>query len=309
MDNITHTLTGLMLARCGLGKTTPRGAGMLMIAANIPDIDAVTWFDRLRYLEFHRSYTHSLAFAPLMALLPLALVRARFTWKTYLAALAGVLSHVLIDWTNPYGIQMLLPFSARRVRLDITNLFDVWIWLFLFLGLLAPALVQLVNSEMKSRTAAGPYRAWAWFALLAFLSVDAIRFAAHQRALGMLESRLYQGAPPGETIAIPASSANPFAWRGIVRGAGFVTILPVNVRREFDPGAGRTFYDPPADARTAAAIASARQSPAFQVMLKFSQAQFWKVTPESDGTLVELVDLRFGSPDGAGFAAVSKLVR
>src|ERR1700688_2533451 len=120
MDNVTHTLVGLMLARVGLEKTTPRGAGMMMLAANAPDIDAVVWFSgTLRYLEFHRSYAHSLAFMPLMALLPMLLVRARFSWQSYLASMAGVLSHLLLDWTNSYGILLGLPFSAHHFRLDI----------------------------------------------------------------------------------------------------------------------------------------------------------------------------------------------
>ncbi len=308
MDNITHTLAGLMMARCGLEKTTVRGAGMMMLAANVPDLDAVTWFDRVHYLEFHRSYTHSFAFAPLMALIPMLLVRAKFSWKAYLAALAGVLSHLLIDFTNSYGIQLLLPFSPKRVRLDITNLFDLWIWGFLLLGLAAPALVRLVSSEIGSKPSLGPRRAWAWFALIGFLSVDAVRFVAHQRALGMLDSRLYQGSPPRESIAVPASSANPFAWRGIVRGAGFVTIAPLNVTGDFDPSAGRTYYDPPTDVRTNTAVMEAMQAPEFKVMMKFSQAQFWKVMRVEGGTLVELLDLRFGSPDAGGFAEVSKIV-
>ena len=42
MDNVTHTLTGLMLARAGLGKSTQRGGAlMLMLAANVPDIDVL----------------------------------------------------------------------------------------------------------------------------------------------------------------------------------------------------------------------------------------------------------------------------
>ena len=44
MENLTHTLVGLMLARVGLEKSTPRGTAMMMLAANAPDIDAVFWF-------------------------------------------------------------------------------------------------------------------------------------------------------------------------------------------------------------------------------------------------------------------------
>ena len=43
MDNLTHTLTGLMMARAGLAKPGQRGGAlMIMLAANAPDMD-VLW--------------------------------------------------------------------------------------------------------------------------------------------------------------------------------------------------------------------------------------------------------------------------
>jgi inner membrane protein len=41
MDNLTHTLTGLMLSRAGLNRWHPRASLVLMLSANIPDIDFV----------------------------------------------------------------------------------------------------------------------------------------------------------------------------------------------------------------------------------------------------------------------------
>src|SRR5271166_6507385 len=99
MDNLTHTMAGLMLARAGLGRTTPRGAGMMMLAANMPDVDVVAWFGgSLTYIEYHRGYAHALASAPVLALLPVLLVRARLGWGVYAASLIGVLSHLALDW-------------------------------------------------------------------------------------------------------------------------------------------------------------------------------------------------------------------
>ena len=132
MENLTHTLVGLFMARCGLEKTTARGAGMMMLAANMPDIDAVTWFGgTTTYLEFHRGITHTLLFMPVIAVLPMLLVRAKFRWQTWLASMLGVLSHLLLDWTNSFGIPLLMPFSSRRWRLDLVNIVDVWIWVIL----------------------------------------------------------------------------------------------------------------------------------------------------------------------------------
>src|SRR5258708_21226176 len=102
MDNPAHALIGLMMSRCGLGKTLPKGGAILMmLAANAPDADLVATFSSVRYLEFHRGFTHSLSFSPLVALLPLLLVcgigRIRPTWQALLPTCPRVLSHFLFD--------------------------------------------------------------------------------------------------------------------------------------------------------------------------------------------------------------------
>ncbi len=302
MENLTHTLVGLMMARCGLEKTTVRGAGMMMLAANAPDVDAVFWFNRLHYLDYHRSYVHSLAFAPLVALLPMALVRAQFTWKSYAAAIAGVLSHILLDWTNPYGIQMLLPFSHRRVMLDITNIADIWIWCILLAGLLGPFLMSRLRGGAESFSSARA--AWAWVALTTLISYEGARFAMHAKAVEMIESRMYDGVAPTQAIAVPTDFIHPTRWKGIARGPGFSTIVPLNVQSAYDPSFEVTYME----AAAADAIAAARKLPEFQTMMRFSQSPFWKTTRVAGGTLVELLDLRFGTPDDPGFAFISSVI-
>jgi len=302
MENLTHTLVGLMMARCGLEKTTVRGAGMMMLAANAPDVDAVFWFNRLHYLDYHRSYAHSFACAPLVALLPIALVRAKFTWKSYAAAIAGVLSHLLLDFTNPYGIQLLLPFSHRRVMLDITNIADVWIWAILFAGLLGPLLFRALRREADSL--GSPRAAWAWMALATLLTYEGARLAMHAKAVEMIESHMYDGAAPLEAIAVPADFVHPTRWKGIARGPGFATIVPIHVQGAYDPSLEVTYMD----SSSTEVIAVARGLPEFQTMMRFSQAPFWKTTPVSGGTLVELLDLRYGTPDSPGFAFVSSVI-
>jgi inner membrane protein len=313
MDNLTHTLVGLMMARCGLGKTTARGTGMMMLAANAPDIDAVTWFSQIDYLDYHRSYTHAFAFAPVMALLPMALARVRFSWKSYMAAIVGVLSHHLLDWTNPFGIQLYLPFSRERFMLDITNIIDPWIWLILLLGVAAPALAGLVGKEIRGGSDSGLSRTsglrfgWAVFTLIALTGYEGLRFASHERAVAIMASHLYEGSPPSKVLAVPIG-VNPFVWRGVVQGSAhgnkFVRVLPVRVTGVFDPNAGRTFYESP----PGPAVEAARRTHEFQVFERFTRAPFWRTTPTSGGTEVMLLDLRFGDPGSPGFAMVRAVV-
>jgi membrane-bound metal-dependent hydrolase YbcI (DUF457 family) len=56
-----------------------------------------------------------------------AFTRTRFsltTLFTYLGCVVAVLSHLLLDWTNVYGVRLMLPFSAKWYRLDSTDIID-----------------------------------------------------------------------------------------------------------------------------------------------------------------------------------------
>src|SRR5207247_2014586 len=161
LDNLTHTLTGLAFSRAGFNRLTPQATAILLLAANVPDFDVIASLaGSLAYLKYHRHLTHSLLMAPIMALLPLLIVRLAsrkpIAWKMgYLASLAGVVSHLLLDLTNVYGVRLLLPFSDRWLRLDITPVDDPWIWAALFMAVIAPALARLVASEIGRSTRAG----------------------------------------------------------------------------------------------------------------------------------------------------------
>src|SRR5665213_425262 len=304
MDNLTHSLFGLMLARTGLENTTPRGTAMMVIAANMPDVDAIVWFTgTMRYIEYHRTYTHSLVFLPLVALLPMLLVRAKFSWQSYLASMIGVLSHLLLDWTNTYGIPLAMPFSNHRFRLDINNIVDVWILAILLLAIAATPLTRLVSAEIGERKSNAPRRTWAWVALAGVLAFEGLRIVTHSRAVEVMSARLYQGAPPNRVIAIP-NSFNPFTWKGVIEGVNFAFIVPVNLRADYDPAAGRLYRTP---APVPGMEAALRTHP-FEVFSRWSQVPFWRVTPVGDDLRVELIDLRFGTPDNPGFAGVSALV-
>ena len=308
MDNITHTLVGLMLSRAGPNHAEKGAPLMLMLAANAPDMDTFNFFnDNLEYLQVHRGYTHALAFAPLVALVPLLLVKAfsrtRFTLAT-LAAYAGcvlaVLSHLLLDWTNVYGVRLMLPFSAKWYRLDITDIIDPVILGVLILALAAPALSGLISSEMSGRKTVGPRRGWAWFALVAVLLYDGGRAVAHDRAISLIDAHNYRGAP-AERISVFPVRFTVMRWRGVVEGDGFIYEVPVDLSGDFDAAGGHTEYP----AISSPAIDGARTTRTFQVFESFNQLPFWTLLPVDDTVRVELLDLRFGSVQRPGFEAVA----
>ena len=117
-----------MLSQAGLNRFYPRATLVLFVSANIPDIDIVAIArGPLYYFEQHRGITHCIAALPVMALLS-ALVACAFgrTMRGWLAAWGlaciGVASHLLLDWTNAYGIRLFLPFSSQYVHLDLIKM-------------------------------------------------------------------------------------------------------------------------------------------------------------------------------------------
>jgi len=316
MDPLTHSATGLFLGRAGLNRFSVQATWILLLAANAPDIDIVTLAGgQLNYLNYHRHLTHSLAAWPLMALLPLLAVRPftrqPFRWlPAYAISLVAVASHLLLDYTNAYGIRFLLPFSARWFRLDLTSVVDLWIWAVLLLSLAAPVLGRLVNAEIGARTKTAG-RGFATFALIFLVFYNAGRGVLHARAVATLDSRLYSGAAPLRVAALPGP-VNPLAWRGLVETSASYMILDVNLTREFDPladaAAGAVFYK----AEPTAAVAAANRSPVFRDFFNFSEFPLERSLPWVDpdagarpATRVEVMDLRFGTPAQPAFVATA----
>ena len=144
MDNLAHTLAGAALGMAGLKRKTGLGLATLMIAANLPDIDAVGLLVG-ENLAWRRGWTHGpialvilpLALAALMTAFdrwqerrgsrPTDRLPVRFGWVLALAYI-GILSHPLLDFLNTYGIRCLMPFSEEWFYGDVLFIIDVWMW-------------------------------------------------------------------------------------------------------------------------------------------------------------------------------------
>ncbi len=299
MDNLTHTAVGLMLSRAGLNRLTPQASAILMVAANAPDIDVVSAVGGpVSYIHYHRHLTHSLVMMPVMAILSVLVVRAisrkPVRWGgAFAAALAGLASHLLLDYTNGYGIRLLLPFSSTYYRLEWTGVIDLWIWAALLLGIAAPFLSRLVGSEItsSSRRAAYPGRGWPIFVLLSILCYDCARGVLHARTLGILQSRLYENSEPLRVAAVPGP-VNPFRWRGVVETSGAFVLPEVNLGGDFDPDRARILHKPAVEP----SMVVARNTEAFRVFLAFAEFPLWSVLPDEryeNGKLVSASDMRF----------------
>ncbi|MFZ1565548.1 metal-dependent hydrolase [Sphingorhabdus sp.] len=152
MDNLTHSLVGALLGQMGLKHKTGLAMPTLIIAANIPDIDAVAvLLGGHQHLAIRRGITHG----PIaMMLLPLLLWGAVLWFDRWqdrrgtrpanrlpvdrkwllILAYIGCLSHPLFDWFNNYGVRLLEPFSSQWFYGDTLFIIDVWIWAALIAG-------------------------------------------------------------------------------------------------------------------------------------------------------------------------------
>ena len=139
MDNVTHTLTGLV-ARDIAPKRLFENRHFLwmsLLAANAPDIDiALMPFGLELYLKYHRGITHSLFLVPIWGLIAAILVyyiskkRVPFldSWL-WLSIMVSI--HDGVDWITSYGTGLLTPFSQKAYSANLFPIFDPWFFLLL----------------------------------------------------------------------------------------------------------------------------------------------------------------------------------
>jgi len=116
MDNVCHSLAGAAIAQTGFARRLPRATLLAVIAANIPDVDALTYLgsDNAFAVSFRRGWTHGIPALVVWSVL-LAVVFARWTKRKPLdylpLAAIAVVSHPSLDWLNTYGVRFFMPFS------------------------------------------------------------------------------------------------------------------------------------------------------------------------------------------------------
>ena len=252
MEPITHFLTGACIGRAGLNRKTALATLTLTLAAEAPDLDVLS---RLRGPAFafahHRGFTHSFLGVPIDAAAVVGFVYLiwrlrgrkvkdpklppRWGLLFFYACLAG-LSHILLDFTNNYGVRPFWPFSEKWYSWDIVFIFEPVMFTCLLLGLITPFFFSLIDKEIGARQHGPRGRIAATLALTAVVCLWAIRDYEHRRAVNALEARMYNGAEPARASAYPAL-ANPFRWYGVVETSDFFVLAPVDSRGpEVDPG-------------------------------------------------------------------------
>jgi len=132
MDLLTQGLVGSALAQSfSESKAQHRAALCGAIAGLAPDLDTLisSSTDPLLNLDYHRHFSHSLAFIPvgasIVALLIWFVARRRFSFReTWLACFLGYGTHGLLDACTSYGTHLLWPFALDRISWNLVSIID-----------------------------------------------------------------------------------------------------------------------------------------------------------------------------------------
>ncbi|MFP4277153.1 MAG: metal-dependent hydrolase [Wenzhouxiangella sp.] len=232
MDPVTHGIAGALSAASAARRQQLRSAALAgAVGGMTADLDALirSSTDTLLYIEYHRQFTHSFAFAPLgslLAALVLWPLLGRDAWfaRIYLWCLLGYLVHPVLDATTSYGTQLWWPFSDQRVA---------WNWISVIDPLFSlPALVLLgVALWRRSRIVGLIGLAW----MLFYMGFGAIQNQRAERVLAGWAD--HHGIGVERLVAKPAF-ANLILWRGLVDDGEDLHLVAIRVM----PGTEPIFY-------------------------------------------------------------------
>ncbi len=314
MDPLTHIVVNTAASRAGLNKISRLAAPMLIVTSVAADLDGLTALAGARaFLQGHRTITDSLCGAAGIAILTaLCFTIAtrkhpsspiRFS-RALVICLIGAALHVLFDLTNSYGVKLFWPFSEKWYALDSISEFDVILLVILAAGILLPMLFRLVGEEIGARRKTrGVFSAV--FALVLVFAYVGARYVLHERAVTLINSRLYEGAAPLSVGAFP-DSPSPFRWAGVIitDAKSLRAEVPVIIGT-YDPFAAKPFYRP----EESPALDAARASSTATLFLRFARFPRAVIEHNDRGYHVEITDMRFeiGSPPGHSMAAVIDL--
>jgi inner membrane protein len=321
LEPITHFLTGACIGRAGLNRKTALATLTLTLAAEAPDLDMVSQFwGRAIGFEHHRGFTHSFVGTLMDAAVVVGFVYLlwrlggrktrdpklppRWGLLFFYAWLAG-LSHILLDFTNNYGVRPFWPFSEKWYSWDIVFIVEPVMLGLLFLGLIVPALLSLIDNEVGSRRRGPGGRVPAGLALLGVILMWGVRDYEHRRAVNALEARTYNAVDPLRVSAYPVMG-NPFHWYGVVETPAFFALAPVDsLVPEVDPEGRLDIRYKPEETPITLAAKKSYAGRAFLDWAKYPMTETEVLGPPEEGYIVHFQDLRylqlpsaFGGKDG-----------
>jgi len=296
-----------------------------MFGGLLADLDWLTYlFGPSAYLTWHRTATHSLSGAIVIALvavsLPFAALSAsgiarrggrvipvargslpkvnedqprgiRQDAKAVMlsAAFVSALLHLLLDLCQSDGMALLWPFSSRRFALDVLPSLEPWLLTILIAAILLPELFLLVNEEIGSHTKRPRGRNGAIVGLMFAVLYIGLRVLLHSNAVASLEAHTMAGEMPHRAAAFP-DTTSPFLWHGVVETQSALNLVMMrSMGGEVSYASGVTTLHKP---EPSPMLAAAQNSTAAVSLVKFARFPKAVVQTESEGYSVEIQDLK-----------------
>lgn len=214
MDPVSQVAAGALFAGA-LPKKVRNNALRLPlfsggVAGAVPDLDIFirSATDPLLSLEYHRHFTHSLAFIPIGALICAVVLWIIFPKRikpmfqhVYIWCFAGMASHGLLDACTSYGTQLLQPFSNLRISWDLLSIIDPLITLPI-VGLLGLAFLS------KKHLFVSVALVWA----VSYLGVAGLQ---HHRALDHVQAIAEARGHTPERIEAKPTFGNLLVYKGL----------------------------------------------------------------------------------------------
>jgi inner membrane protein len=280
MEPVTHFLTGACIGRAGLNRKTAYATLAAVLAAEAADID-VLWglAGPVEELKHHRGITHTFIAVPVVAAAVVGMVWIFDRWRErrrshkanalnqnanappavhwgwlYLTAVISALSHLLLDWTNNYGLRPFYPFNPRWYAGNLVFIAEPVLWTLLIVALVMPWLLGLADTEMGVKKKQFRGRGWAIFALTGMVLLWGWRWAEQGRARTMAENTQIATAAV-KRMALEPYPVNVFRWHAILETEEYYQTAEINTLSgeiESDPRRD-VIYKPTATAATEAA--------------------------------------------------------
>lgn len=308
MDNLTHTMIGAALAATGLRRRSRYAAAVLMIGANIPDVDVLA-IPLGHSVDWRRGVTHGV---PALVLWPFLLTGLVLLWHRWigrrrqlpstappvrprqlvlLSALA-VLSHPFYDWLNNYGLRWLMPLDGTWFYGDAMYIVDPWLLLLLIGGTVLT----------RRRIRAGRPHAWrpARVAVGAGAAYTASLLLLHEVAEERVQRWLVATGAPAAPMEASPTFANPAVWRVIVERDGHYERGRLSLLAPERPPA--IDLRVPVNRETPWAE-EARNHPDAAGFLDW--ARWPRYERDSVAGVVTILDLRYAAQPGGGWATVT----
>lgn len=243
MDPITHFLTGACIGRAGFNRKTAYATVAAVLAAEAADLD-VLWglAGPVEELKHHRGITHTFVAAPVVAAVVVgAVAGGAWLWRRwrknqgqplqwvwlYACALLAALSHLLLDWTNNYGLRPFFPFNPRWYAGSFMFIVEPEVLGILLLALVMPWLLGLTDREIGVRRQPFRGRGWAIFALAAMAALFFWRWDEHAVGLAMLRTTQV-ASEPVTRMALEPYPLNPYHWHALLETRDFYQTAEVN---------------------------------------------------------------------------------